>query len=443
MDHAQKMALLGRYVDAGLVDAHNPQDVNVYYVPNQLIVADHLEPAVARTLERYGGTRSSGTTGFAPARGHGQGKAKDPGAKETGSKGTGVQPPPVYELRRLERGELVELALQLAHEHGDGVTLNHLATGLQRHTGWPDGDPEPAPKAKVLPGMPAPVPDDGAGITVAVIDTGWPSRLPRHLDWFEDGCDHHTAPGEVDEAGQPVHHIDLLDANHDGFLDVEAAHGFFVAGIVRRLAPSARLVFLKALNSDGVGTELGVARAIRWATERGVDIINLSLGFYTLNNATPSGVAAAVADARARGIAVVAAAGNDDCDDRTYPAALPGVVGVGALDAKTAARAGFSNHGEWVNVYAPGQRVQSTFVRGKEDPATTDDGGSDVFTSNTALWSGTSFACAQVTGYLAAALAGAAPTSGPGTLSARAEALIDSLDLADDGTRHLVPDPAF
>ena len=76
-----------------------------------------------------------------------------------------------------------------------------------------------------------------------------------------------------------------------------------MAGLIRRIAPRRpELVFLKALNSDGVGTELGVARAIRAATARKVDLINLSLGFYTLLDATPSGVEAAVADARRAGI---------------------------------------------------------------------------------------------------------------------------------------------
>jgi hypothetical protein len=307
--------------------------------------------------------------------------------------------------------------------------------------GWPDGDPEPAPVA--LPPLPSPLPDGGAGITVAVIDTGWPSEMPPDLDWFGYDTDHATAPGEVDQAGLPVQHMDQLDADRDGYLDVEAGHGIFVAGLIRRMAPRARLVFLKALNSDGVGTELGVARAIRFATARGVDIINLSLGFYTVRNATPSGVERAVADARAAGIALVAAAGNDGLSSPSYPAAFPGVTGVGALAAEGKALASFSNRGDWVNVNAPGERVQSAFVRGQEDQTVTHDGGSDRFTSNTALWSGTSFACGYVSGYLARALAGAAPASGPASLTDRAEALIAALPVMTGASRRLDPAPAF
>jgi hypothetical protein len=356
-------------------------------------------------------------------------------------------PPPtdggheVVELDPAHQVDVAELALELSGSRSGSVAPNHLVTGLQRRMGWPDGDPEPAPVA--LPPLPSPLPDGGAGITVAVIDTGWPSEMPPDLDWFGYEADHATAPGEVDQAGLPVQHVDQLDADRDGYLDVEAGHGIFVAGLIRRMAPRARLVFLKALNSDGVGTELGVARAIRFATARGVDIINLSLGFYTVRNATPSGVERAVADARAAGIALVAAAGNDGLSSPSYPAAFPGVTGVGALAAEGKALASFSNRGDWVNVNAPGEQVQSAFVRGQEDQTVTHDGGSDRFTSNTALWSGTSFACGYVSGYLARALAGAAPASGPASLTDRAEALIAALPVMTGASRRLDPVAAF
>ena len=56
-----------------------------------------------------------------------------------------------------------------------------------------------------------------------------------------------------------------------------------------------------------------------------------------------------------------------------YPASFPGVTAVGALSAEGRERAAFSNHGAWVEVYAPGERVQSSFVRGREDPNLTED----------------------------------------------------------------------
>jgi hypothetical protein len=434
--HRWKQQVLARYLEDHQLATFDIDGDNAFFVPNQLIVDVQAAAPVRSRLERYGARRVSGTVRLGRL-----------GVSAQGSVPAAPVPPPpdggheVVELDPAHQVDVAELALELSGSRSGSVAPNHLVTGLQRRMGWPDGDPEPAPVA--LAPLPSPLPDGGAGITVAVIDTGWPSEMPPDLDWFGYDTDHATAPGEVDQAGLPVQHMDQLDADRDGYLDVEAGHGIFVAGLIRRMAPRARLVFLKALNSDGVGTELGVARAIRFATARGVDIINLSLGFYTVRNATPSGVERAVADARAAGIALVAAAGNDGLSSPSYPAAFPGVTGVGALATDGKALASFSNRGDWVNVNAPGERVQSAFVRGQEDQTVTHDGGSDQFTSNTALWSGTSFACGYVSGYLARALAGAAPASGPASLTDRAEALIAALPVMTGASRRLDPVAAF
>jgi hypothetical protein len=427
----RKRALLDRYIADGQLVEVGAHDEMVFYVPNQLIVAERVAPQVEPELDRLGATRSWGTARLTRHR---------PATRGAAARTRRGPLPTIYDLDPARGVDTAALAVELADQHDGGVELNHLVTGLQRHTGWPDGDPEPARKA--LPRMPVPPPGAGAGVTVAVIDTGWPSAMPPDMDWFDHGCDHSTGPGEVDDQGRPMEHLDRLDADRDGYLDLEAGHGLFVAGIIRRLAPSAELIFLKALNSDGIGTELGVARAIHWAVARQAQVINLSLGFYTLRNATPAGVAAAVAAARALGCVVVGAAGNDDLGDPTYPAALPGVIGVGALNTKRDGRADFSNHGDWVNVYAPGEEVQSTYVRGEEDPGQTFDRGSDRFESNTALWSGTSFACAHVSGYLAARLSEPATAGGRSTFVERAEAMVEEMP-AGLGARRLVARGAF
>ena len=439
--HRWKQQVLAHYLEDHQLASFDIDGDNAFFVPNQLIVDAQAASPVRSRLERYGARRVSGAVRLTRLGVSAQGSLSDAPAAAEPSRPTTTGGQEVVDLDPSHGVDVAELALELSGQHPGAVAPNHLVTGLQRRMGWPDGDPEPAPAA--LPPLPSPLPDGGAGVTVAVIDTGWPSAPPPDLNWFGHDTDHATAPGEVDQAGRPVRHVDQLDADRDGYLDVEAGHGIFVAGLIRRMAPRARLVFLKALNSDGVGTELGVARAIRFATARGVDIINLSLGFYTVRNATPSGVERAVADARAAGIALVAAAGNDGLSSPSYPAAFPGVTGVGALTADGQGLASFSNRGDWVNVHAPGERVQSAFVRGQEDQALTDDGGSDRFASNTALWSGTSFACGYVSGHLARALSGPAPASGPTSFSDRAEAVIDALPVMMGASRRLDPAPAF
>jgi hypothetical protein len=438
--HRWKRDVLAHYVDDHQLQGFDLDGDNAFFVANQLLVAGDAEQHVRSRLEELGARRAQGT--FRLMRPERQ-RSAPAGATSSPAGTSGLD---VVNLDPGHGVNVAELAVELAQRQPGAVAPNHLVTGLQVRMGWPDGDPEPAPDA--LPPLPSPLPEAGGGVTVAVIDTGWPTRMPPNLDWFRDGTDHATMPGEVDESGHPLHHLDHLDDDRDGYLDVEAGHGLFVAGLIRRMAPRARLVFLKALNSDGVGTELGVARAIRAATTRKVDLINLSLGFYTVLDATPAGVEAAVADALDAGIPVVAAAGNDAISSPAYPAYFPGVTGVGALGADGSSLAEFSNHGAWVNVFAPGEQVQSAFVRGREDASTTDDHGADRFRSNTALWSGTSFACGYVSGYLAGVLAELPDGTTPAERVERAGEAIDTLPAftgpsASSTNRVLAPTPAF
>ncbi len=79
-------------------------------------------------------------------------------------------------------------------------------------------------------------------------------------------------------------------------------------------------------------SQLELARAILLAVEHGASIINISAGQYGPAASAEPILADAVARAIRRGVLVVAAAGNDGCECTHVPAALPGVLAVGAMD---------------------------------------------------------------------------------------------------------------
>ncbi|MEH0844538.1 type VII secretion-associated serine protease mycosin [Micromonospora sp. CPCC 205711] len=193
---------------------------------------------------------------------------------------------------------------------------------------------------------------DGAGVTVAVIDSGVDRRHPQLRGRILDGAD-------------------FLDPGGDGTRDC-AGHGTGVASIIvaaeeaglpfHGLATGTRILPVRVSEQQVVqGRESGrtvsatdFARAIRWAVDHDADVLNLSVVLYADDPAVREAVDYAVR----RDVVVVAAAGNlhDSGDPRPYPASYDGVLGVGAITAG-GARAAFSQTGPYVDVVAPGSDV--------------------------------------------------------------------------------------
>ncbi|GAC1597198.1 MAG: hypothetical protein NVS3B21_21570 [Acidimicrobiales bacterium] len=187
------------------------------------------------------------------------------------------------------------------------------------------------------------------------------------------------------------------DDDGDGYLDPAAGHGTFIAGLVEQFAPGCNLTVEKVLSTFGDGDEAAIAARID-ALDPGLDLLNLSFGGYAMEQMHV--LAAAVRKIRRRGTVVVASAGNDATCRPTFPAALTGVIGVGALGPNGAAP--FTNYGPWVRACAPGVDLVSSFFKvfdGSEEgmPGEPDP---DKFDS-WARWSGTSFAAPMVVAALA------------------------------------------
>ena len=221
----------------------------------------------------------------------------------------------------------------------------------------------------------------GGGSLVAVLDTGVQPDHPVLANSIEVlGYDF------VDNDLEPYETANGLDDDGDGRVDELYGHGTHVAGIVHLVAPDARLLPLRVLNSDGRGNNFRTASAIVYATQRGADAINLSLG-----TPHPSALLREVVGEAARlGVVVVGAAGNLNTDEKQYPAAEACAIAVTSVNARDR-KSSFANYGDWIGVAAPGENIYSTFP-----------------VDGYAWWSGTSMATPFVAGQ-AALLRGANP----------------------------------
>lgn len=235
-----------------------------------------------------------------------------------------------------------------------------------------------------------------------------------------------------------------------GELDTDTGHNTFIAGIVRQVAPDARVLAIRTMHSDGMVYESdllcglrGLARRIALA-ETGqrtmakmVDVVSLSLGYFSESEpaAFTSGLWQVLQVLLDLGVTVVAAAGNYSTSLGFYPArfAYPSVppgqvplLSVGALNPN-GSKAVFSDGGWWITAWASGAIIISTFpvdIQGSQSPelrmrahpdnSTLPAGASmprhrealdpDGYRGAFAAWSGTSFSAPLLAAHIAKSL---------------------------------------
>ena len=206
----------------------------------------------------------------------------------------------------------------------------------------------------------------GLGIRVAVLDTG---TMTKHFDVknrvvdckdFTKGFTVQKGCSDGNGHGTHVAGTILADKGSDG------------KGITG-VAPQASLLAYKVCGNDGSCWSDDIAAAMRYAADKGVHIVSMSLG----GDSPVSIMRDAVSYASGKGVLIVAAAGNDGPTDGTidYPGAYPEVVAVAATDSADAVASfssrginydttPFSNEERDVEFAAPGVQVESTWNDG-------------------------------------------------------------------------------
>lgn len=196
----------------------------------------------------------------------------------------------------------------------------------------------------------------GGGVVVAVLDTGADASHPALAGAIVPGWNFVTDSADTCEAQRGT------DSNNNGIADELYGHGTFVAGIVRPVAPSASIMPVVVLDSDGRSTSFRITRGIYYAVDQGASVINMSLGTPLTNFFLED----AIDEARAARIVVVASAGNEGAiDPLQYPAAYSGdgTIAVAGTDS-VGVRAPFSSYGDHVSLSALGIDVVSAFPLG-------------------------------------------------------------------------------
>ena len=222
----------------------------------------------------------------------------------------------------------------------------------------------------------------GAGVTVAVIDTGVSIVPDLKSTKFVPGYDFVKNKDEVsDDNGHGTHVA--------GTIAQSTNNGYGVAGV----AYEASIMPLKVLASSGGGTVADIAEAIKFAADNGANVINMSLGGGGASNMMEE----AIKYAHDKGVVIVAAAGNEGRNAASYPARYPDVISVAATNPG-GDKADYSNFGAGVDISAPGGSAEGKGNNGKIiqntiNPAT----GESVFVG----FPGTSMAAPHVSGVAA------------------------------------------
>lgn len=283
-------------------------------------------------------------------------------AYNNGEQGTTTSKAP-SKLNCSDRGLLITKSCNLIDDNFDGTVDNEVGTTTTENPSQLNCTDKgfPLDKACNL------IDDDSNGYVDDV--TGWDFA---HFDAS-------VQAGQINPSGNGTQHGTAVT----GVLAATGNNNKGIAGVDW----NTKILPLQAIDDDSYGNTLTVSRAIYYAADRGVDVINLSLGAASED----SYLRQAIHYALDRNVIVVAASGNDGCNCISYPARYPEVIAVGAQN-QDGNPATFSSYGTELDVLAPGTSM-TTLSWSKAFPST-------GYVANMA---GTSFAAPYVSGLLSLA----------------------------------------
>jgi len=293
----------------------------------------------------------------------------------------------LYSLAHAKIRDVIEALAAIDRSLGVGVaTPNHI---LSITPVWPCPATEPEEVPVGLRPDPGPGEGGGAGVFIYVTDTGLLPGASGH-PWLAG------VTGQLDKLPAPGAGGEVLIPPYTG-------HGTFIAGVARCLAPVSTVHVTSDFDTAGALSEYEIVKRLDEALGLSPDIISLSAGTTSRKNLPLLSFEIFWERYRHhKGLAMIAAAGNNSTRRPFWPAAFPEVVGVGALDANGRDRAYFSDFGPWVDVYAPGEGLVNAYAHGnyvcREPPHI----GQDRAFHGMARWSGTSFSTPLVAGLVAA-----------------------------------------
>lgn len=229
-----------------------------------------------------------------------------------------------------------------------------------------------------------------AGTVVAVIDTGIDPGHPLLQNSLVPGYDFVRdlpgAPSELDDLdpvtrtifspyttaildtiGEPNPYTTaILDQATAVRLDPsrlppQFGHGTMVAGLIRLVAPGARIMPLKPFGADGKARLFQLLQSIYFAVDNGAKVINMSLSLA----ASSAELEHAIGYAASKGVTMVASVGNSGLEIMSYPAGYKEVIGVGSTDLQDV-KSVFTNYGDNVTtIGAPGEALITLYPGGR------------------------------------------------------------------------------